>query len=243
MKKLEIIDLHVEVNGKEILKGITLTIHPGKIHAILGPNGSGKTTLAHALMGHPKYKITKGKIILDGNDITHKKPNERAKLGLFLSFQHPIEIPGLNISSFLRTAINNISEKQYSVVDFHNHLKEKMSSLNIDPAFAKRNFNEGFSGGEKKRMEILQLSLLQPKYAILDEADSGMDIDSLKIFTNELKNQITKDSGILLITHYNKIFEYIKPNEVSIFMHGKIIKQGTYELALKIEEEGFENIK
>lgn len=242
MKKLEIIDLHVEIDGKEILKGITLTINHGKIHTIMGPNGSGKTTLSQTLMGHPKYKITKGKIIMDGIDITSKKPNERAKLGLFLSFQHPIEIPGLNITTFLRTAINNTSNKQYSVVDFHNLLKENMSQLNIDPTFAKRSFNEGFSGGEKKRMELLQLSLLQPNYIILDEIDSGMDTDSLKLlikYLNETKNNF----GILLITHYNKIFEHIKPNEVSIMIHGKIIQQGTYELAQKIEKEGFNNLK
>lgn len=243
MKKLEIIDLHVEVEGREILNGINLTIHPGKIHAIMGPNGSGKTTLSNALMGHPKYKITKGKIIFNGIDITHKKPNERAKLGLFLSFQHPLEIAGLNTSSFLRTAVNNLSEKQHSVIEFHNLLKEKMSSLNIDPSFAKRNFNEGFSGGEKKRMEILQLTLLQPKYAILDETDSGMDADALKIFIKSLNEGIKKNLGVLLITHYNRVLEAIKPDEVSILMHGKIIKHGTYELALKVEKEGFENLK
>ena len=243
MKKLEIIDLHVEVEDKEILKGINLTIHPGKIHTIMGPNGSGKTTLSNTLMGHPKYKITKGKIILDGIDITHKPTNERAKLGLFLSFQHPQEIPGLNITSFLRTAVNNISKEPYSVIDFHKFLKEKMSSLNIDPGFAKRNLNESFSGGEKKRMEILQLCLLQPKYAILDEADSGADVDAIKIISKTIKDQVKDNLGVLLITHYNKIIEYIKPDEVSILMNGKIIKQGNYELAYKIEKEGFESLK
>jgi Fe-S cluster assembly ATP-binding protein len=243
MKKLEIIDLHVEVEGKEIISGLNLTIFPGKIHAIMGPNGSGKTTLSHALMGHPKYKITKGKIILDGNDITPKKPNEKAKLGLFLSFQHPIEIPGLNLTNFLRTAVNNISDKQYSVLEFHNLLKDKMSSLNIDSTFAKRNLNEGFSGGEKKRMELLQLLLLQPKYAILDETDSSMDLDSQKLFQKIIHESTKNNLGILLITHNNKTLESIKPHDVSILMHGKIIQQGTYELARKIEKKGFESIK
>ncbi|MBS3162448.1 Fe-S cluster assembly ATPase SufC [Candidatus Woesearchaeota archaeon] len=243
MKKLEIIDLHVEVEGREILKGINLTIHPGKIHTIMGPNGSGKTTLANTLMGHPRYKITKGKIILDGIDITKKPTNERAKLGLFLSFQHPHEIPGLNITNFLRTAVNNNSEKPYSVIDFYNLLKQQMSELNIDPAFAKRNLNEGFSGGEKKRMEILQLVLLQPKYAVLDETDSGADVDAIKIISKAITNQVKKNLGVMLITHYNKIFNYIKPDEVSILMHGKIIKQGGYELAQIIEKDGFENLK
>ena len=243
MKKLEIIDLHVEVEGKEILKGINLTIHPGKIHTIMGPNGSGKTTLSNTLMGHPKYKITKGKIIIDGIDITNKPTNERAKLGLFLSFQHPHEIPGLNITNFLRTVINNNSEKKYSVIEFYNLLKETMSSLSMDPAFAKRNLNEGFSGGEKKKMELLQLILLQPKYVILDEMDSGTDVDAIKIISKAINDQIKKDLGVLLITHYNKIFDYIKPDEVSILMHGKIVKQGSYELAHQIEKEGFESLK
>src|SRR3989344_4787540 len=174
MKKLEIKDLHVEVDGKEIIKGVSLTFNSGKVHALMGPNGSGKTTLAYAILGHPKYKITKGKIILDGKDITNEKANIRANLGLFLSFQYPAEITGVTISNFLRIAVNNKREKKYSIVDFHSLIKERMKELEMDSSFIKRYVNEGFSGGEKKKAEILQLSLLEPKYALLDETDSGM---------------------------------------------------------------------
>ncbi len=243
MKKLEIIDLHVEVNGTEIIKGISLTFLPNKVYALMGPNGSGKSTLANALMGNPKYKITKGKIILDGEDITNLKPNERSKLGLFLSFQHPPEIPGVNIQNFLRIATNNITKKNYSVLDFHNLIKEKLSELNMDTSFIKRNLNEGFSGGEKKRLEMLQLSLLQPKYALLDETDSGLDVDAIRTVAESI-NKIKKKSemAIIVISHYHKFLEYIKPDEVSIISKGKIIKQGTSELAKQIEDYGFENL-
>lgn len=243
MKSLELKDLHIEVNGTEIIKGVSLTFYAGKVHALMGPNGSGKSTLANALMGHPKYKITKGQIFLDGKEITHEKPNIRANLGLFLSFQYPAEITGVTISNFLRTAVNNKSEKKYSIVDFHNLLKEKMKELEIDTSFVKRYINEGFSGGEKKKMEILQLSMLQPKYALLDETDSGMDVDAIRIVAEGI-NKVKKnhEMGIVLITHYQRILEYLQPDEVSILYKGKIVAHGGKELAKRIEKEGFEGV-
>ncbi len=244
IKKLEIIDLHVEVEGKEIIKGVTLTFYPGKVHALMGPNGSGKSTLAHALMGHPKYKISKGKIILNGEDITAAKPEVRAQKGLFLSFQYPSEISGVTISSFLRTAVNNLRQKKglavHSVVEFHKILKEKMGQLKIDPTFSKRYLNEGFSGGEKKRMEMLQLAMLEPRYALLDETDSGLDVDAMKTVAEGIeKVRQELETSIIVITHYNKFLEYVKPDFVSVLYEGKIVKSGGYEVAQKIEKEGF----
>src|SRR3989344_5207687 len=243
-KKLEIIDLHVEVEGKEIIKGVTLTFYPKKVHALMGPNGSGKSTLAHALMGHPRYKVTKGKILLDGEDITHAKPEMRAQKGLFLSFQYPSEISGVTISNFLRTAVNSLREKRnlapYSVVDFHKLLKEKMTQLNIDNSFSKRYLNEGFSGGEKKRMEILQMTMLEPKYGILDEPDSGTDVDALKIIAEGInKIKENKETGFLLITHYNNILKYIEPDEVIVLVKGKVVEVGDAKLAELIESQGY----
>ena len=240
MKSLEIKDLHVEVNGTEIIKGVSLVFHPGKVHALMGPNGSGKSTLANAVMGHPKYKITKGQIILDGKDITHEKTNIRANLGLFLSFQYPAEITGVTISNFLRTAVNNKREKKYSIVEFHTLLKEKMKELEMDTAFVKRYVNEGFSGGEKKKAEILQLSLLEPKYAILDEPDSGTDRDAIKILGEGIeKIRKNKDMGIVLITHHQKILNYLKPDNVTILLKGKIVDTGDVRLAEEIELTGY----
>ncbi len=240
MKKLEINDLHVEVNGTEIIKGVTLTFHAGKVHALMGPNGSGKSTLANAVMGHPKYKITKGQIILDGKDITNEKPNVRANLGLFLSFQSPAEITGVTMSNFLRTAVNNKREKKYSIVEFHTLLKEKMKELGMDSSFVKRYVNEGFSGGEKKKAEILQLSLLEPKYAFLDEPDSGADRDALITLGEGIKKM--KESypmGIILITHHQKILNYLRPDTVSILVKGRIVENGDAKLAEVIEKEGY----
>jgi len=239
--KLVIQDLHVSVEDKEILKGINLEIDLGKVHALMGPNGSGKSTLGNALMGNLKYKITKGKIILNDEDITNLPPNERAKKGLFMSFQYPSEITGVTMSNFLRTAYNSIKGGRINVIDFHKLLKEKMSELNIDPSFNKRYINEGFSGGEKKRSEILQLSVLQPKYAILDECDSGLDADSIKIVGNGVKKLQNPNIGILIITHYYRILNYITPDTVSVMIDGEIVKTGGKELAEEIENNGFES--
>lgn len=249
--KLEIQNLSVEVDGKEILRDINLELNLGETIALMGPNGSGKSTLANTLMGNPKYKIISGKIILNKEDITNAKVNERARKGLFMSFQYPREISGLTLSTFLRTALNSKlkseNKKILDVVEFHKLLKQKMNDLGIDSKFANRSLNEGFSGGEKKRCEILQLSLLEPKYAILDETDSGLDVDALKIIAkgiNQIKQNMKKEEkemGILIITHYNKILEYIVPDKVVLMKNGKIDKTGGKELAKEIEEWGFEN--
>ena len=243
MNKLEIIDLHVEVEGKEIIKGITITFTPGKVHALMGPNGSGKSSLSHAIMGHPNYKITKGKIILDGQDITNMSPDKRAKLGLFLSFQYPAEVTGVTLSNFLRTAAENLHGKKYNVVDFHNKIKEEMKKLGMDTSFTRRYLNEGFSGGEKKKAEILQLAMLKPKYALLDETDSGMDIDAIKIVADGIASlRQEKEMAIIVITHYNRFLEHLQPDEVSVIHQGEIVTQGSYDLAKKIEEQGFEGV-
>lgn len=242
---LEIIDLHVEVAGKEIIKGVSLQFKSGQIHALMGPNGSGKSTLAHALMGHPAYKITKGKIMLDGQDISSLKTDQRAKKGLFLSFQYPAEIPGLGIANYLRTIVNNKLEEKdrYSVLDFHKVLKQAMAYLKMDSAIISRSLNEGFSGGEKKRMEMLQLMLLGPRYALLDETDSGLDVDAIRTVAEGI-NKVHRQSGmgIVVITHYNRFLEYLKPERVSILFKGKIVAEGGFELAKKIEAQGFGEI-
>ncbi len=241
---LSIKDLHVSVEGKEILKGINLEINLNEINALMGPNGSGKSTLGCALMGHPNYKITKGQIIFNGQDITNLSVDKRARLGLFLGFQHPLEIPGVSVSNFLRTALNSISGEKISVLDFYKVLREKMDVLKIDNKFADRYLNEGFSGGEKKRAEILQLAILKPKIAILDETDSGTDIDALKTISHGI-NKIKQENemGCLLITHYNRILNYVKPDKVHVMIDGKIVKSGGPELALELEEKGYENFK
>jgi len=240
MNKLEIKNLYVDVEGKEILKGINLEIKIGEVHALMGPNGSGKSTLANVLMGNPKYKIKKGKIILDGKNITNLAVNERAKLGMFMSFQYPKEVTGVTLTNFLRTAYNSVKEKKLDVLSFYKLLKEKMIILNIDESFNKRNLNEGFSGGEKKKVEILQMSVLNPKYMILDECDSGLDINSIKIIGEGIDNMKRKDNGILIITHYYRILNYVKPNRVSIMINGKIVKSGGKELAEGVEKGGFD---
>ncbi len=240
---LEIKDLHVEVDGKEIIKGVSLAFQPGKVHVLMGPNGSGKSTLMLTIMGHPKYKITGGKILLNGEDITREKPEIRAKKGLFLSFQYPAEVNGVTISNFLRTAVNSKRKKPYSVIEFHELLKRKMIELKMDSSFSKRDLNVGFSGGEKKRAEILQLMLLEPRYAFLDETDSGLDIDAIKIVAEGIK-KLEQETGmsIIMITHYNRFLEYFTPDQISVISEGKIIAQGGADLAQKIEREGFEKI-
>lgn len=241
MAIIQVKDLHVEVEGKEILKGLNLSLERGKVHALMGPNGSGKSTLANTLMGHPKYKITKGNILLNGEDITEIPPDERAKKGLFLSFQYPNEIPGVTVSHFLRAAINakRGEDNKISVMEFKKILDEKVKMLKIDPSFLIRYVNEGFSGGEKKRSEILQLAVLDPTVAILDETDSGLDIDALRTVAEGVNHFMNKDKCILIITHYKRILEYIKPDKLFIMIEGKIALEGTGELADHLEEKGY----
>jgi len=244
MKTLLVKDLHVSVEGKEILKGLNLEIKQGEVNTIMGPNGSGKSTLAYTLMGHPKYKIEKGQIFIDGEDITENSPDERAKKGLFLSFQYPQEVSGVTMSNFLRTALNSITGKKISVMDFQKLLTEKLDLLKMDHAFGRRYLNEGFSGGEKKKAEILQLAVLEPKIAILDETDSGTDVDALKIISNGI-NVVAKSQnmGVLLITHYDRILQYIKTDKVHVLVDGKIVKTGGPELAQWVEKEGYTELK
>lgn len=242
MQNLKIENLHIAREGKEIVKGVSLEVKPGEVHALMGPNGSGKSTLANALMGHPKYRITSGKVFVDGKDITELSVNERAKLGLFLSMQYPPEIPGVTLSSFLRTAVNAVRETKLTVLQFHNLLKEKMAELKMDPAFSRRHLNEGFSGGEKKRAEILQMTLLEPKYAVLDETDSGLDVDALKVVTDGINKLKGPELGILLITHYTRILNEVVPDVVHVMKDGKIVKTGGKELAEQIEKEGFDTV-
>jgi len=247
MEDLVIKNLHVEVDGNEILKGISLTVNKGQVNAIMGPNGSGKSTLAYTLMGHPRYKVTSGEIWLNGQDLLKMKPDERARKGLFLSFQYPSEIPGVSVSNFLRTALNakreSRGEKPVSVPEFLKLLKEKMSALKINPSFSTRYINEGFSGGEKKRMEILQLAILLPEIAILDETDSGLDIDSLKVVAQGINALRSPDVGIVLITHYQRILKYITPDKVHVMIDGKIVKSGSHELAEHIENKGYDLVR
>ena len=240
---LKINNLHISADQKTIVHGVSIEIKPGEIHAIMGPNGSGKSTLANAIMGHPKYTITSGQVLLDGEDITAMKVSEKAKKGLFLSMQYPPEIAGVTITNFLRTATNALTGTTQNPIKFHKALLEKMKSLGMDPAFASRYLNVGFSGGEKKRMEILQLLMLSPKYAILDETDSGLDIDALKVVAEGMNQFHTKENGLLLITHYNRILEYVKPDYVHIMIEGKIVKSGGEELANLIERDGYNFIQ
>jgi Fe-S cluster assembly ATP-binding protein len=236
---LEIKDLYVEFGGKEILKGLSLKLEKGKIHALMGPNGSGKTTLAHVLMGDPRYKISKGKILLDGIDITGLAPNERALLGLFLSFQAPVEIEGVKLSVFLRQAYNSLNKNKLSILEFKELLEKKAEELKIPKEFLSRYLNKGFSGGEKKKAEILQLLVLNPKIAVLDETDSGLDIDSLNLVASGINSFMDKNKTILLITHYKRILEQVKPDKVSIMINGKIVSHGSDELVNKLEEKGY----
>lgn len=245
MSELVINNFHVNVEETEILKGVNLTIKTGEVHAVMGPNGTGKSTLAYALMGHPKYKVTQGDATLDGKDLLDLDPNERSKLGLFLAFQYPIAIPGVSVANFLRTAINahrkakDPEDKGISIPDFRKKLKEKMALLDMDESFAGRYLNDGFSGGEKKRVEILQMATLEPKFSILDETDSGLDIDALKIVAHGINTISNKDQGILVITHYQRILNYITPDFVHVMLNGRIVESGGPELALRLEDEGY----
>jgi Fe-S cluster assembly ATP-binding protein len=241
MATLEIRDLHVTVADKEILRGVNLTVKAGETHAIMGPNGSGKSTLAYAIAGHPKYTVTSGSITLDGVDVLEMTVDERARAGLFLAMQYPVEVPGVSVANFLRTAVTAVRGEAPKLRDFTKELKGSMAGLQMDPAFAQRNVNEGFSGGEKKRHEILQLELLTPKIAVLDETDSGLDVDALKV-VSEGVNRFSAggETGVLLITHYTRILRYVKPDFVHVFAGGKIVEQGGPELADLLESEGYE---
>lgn len=235
-------DLHVSVEGQKILNGVDLVVRKGEVCALMGPNGSGKSTLAYTLMGHPRYTVDKGEAWYKSKNILELKPDERARLGLFLSFQYPQEIPGVSVSNFLRTAYNSVKPNLISVHDFVKLLKDKMKLLKIDEVFSRRYLNEGFSGGEKKRTEILQLAVLQPEMAILDETDSGLDIDSLKTVAHGVNTMISPNLGILIITHYQRILNYITPDRVHIMVKGRIIKSGGKELAHELEAKGYDAI-
>lgn len=236
---LEIKDLHVKIGEKEILKGVNLKFEKGKITALMGPNGSGKSTLANVIMGDPKYKIIKGKILFNGEDITTLNPDQRAKKGIFLSFQYPSEIEGVTISNFLRMALNNSKNKKISVLDFHKLLKEKLKLLKMPENFSERYLNQGFSGGEKKKSEILQLAILDSKVAILDETDSGLDIDALKTIASGVNTLMNKEKTVIIITHYKRILEHLKPDKLFVMINGKISLEGGPELVDQLEEKGY----
>ncbi len=241
-KSLKISGLKVSRDGKEIIKGVDLEVPAGELHVLMGPNGSGKSTLAGALAGHPKCVITAGRIALDGKDITKLPPDARARAGLFLSLQYPPEIAGLSVSNFLRAAVNAGRQKPLGVVEFHELLKRKMAELKIDEAFAARGLNEGFSGGEKKRVEMLQMSVLEPKFAVLDETDSGLDVDALKVVTAAIEARRRAGSGVLVITHYARILDHLSPDRVRVMAGGRIVRTGGAELAKEIERSGFEAV-
>jgi Fe-S cluster assembly ATP-binding protein len=246
MATLEIRDLRVSVeetggSSREILRGVNLTVPSGQTHAIMGPNGSGKSTLAYAIAGHPKYTVDSGSVTLDGQDVLAMSVDARARAGLFLAMQYPVEVPGVSVSNFLRTAVTAVRGEAPKLRDFARQLRASMAELAIDPEFAQRNLNEGFSGGEKKRHEILQLELLNPKFAILDETDSGLDIDALRVVSEGINRYRTQeDHGVLLITHYTRILRYVRPDFVHVFVGGRIVAEGGPELAEELEREGYE---
>ncbi|UER54333.1 Fe-S cluster assembly ATPase SufC [Kineosporiaceae bacterium SCSIO 59966] len=245
MSTLEIRDLHVSVDAdgeaKEILKGVDLTVRQGETHAIMGPNGSGKSTLAYALAGHPKYTVTSGSVTLDGQDVLEMSVDARARAGMFLAMQYPVEVPGVTVSNFLRTAKTAVDGKAPALRHWVKDVRTAMENLRIDPAFAERNVNEGFSGGEKKRHEILQLELLKPRIAILDETDSGLDVDALKVVSEGVNRvRATGEVGVLLITHYTRILRYIQPDFVHVFVDGRIVEEGGADLAERLEAEGYD---
>lgn len=246
MSELVVNNLHVSIGDKEILRGLNLTVKQGEVHAIMGPNGTGKSTLAYTLMGHPNYKVTEGEVIFKGQNVLELEPDERSRLGMFLAFQYPVAIPGVTVANFLRTALNarrralNPEDKGMPIPEFRKMLKEKMELLKMDNAFAGRYLNDGFSGGEKKRAEILQMAVLEPEFAILDETDSGLDIDALRIVSEGVNAVRGPNLGVLLITHYYRILNYIKPDVVHVMMDGRIIESGGADLALRLEEKGYE---
>jgi len=245
---IKITNLHAEIaeDGTEILKGVDLEVNEGEIHAIMGPNGSGKSTLSKVISGHPAYEVTDGDILFRGESILDMEPDERANAGIFLAFQYPVEIPGVSIANFLRTALNAKRGEEIDIFDYQDLLTEKMELLEMDLAFAERSVNDGFSGGEKKRNEILQLAMLEPTLAVMDETDSGLDIDALKVVSagiNKIKGQQANQMAILLITHYQRMLNYVKPDYVHVMVGGRIIRSGGPELALTLEDQGYDTIR
>lgn len=249
MAELVIRDLKVNIEGKEILKGVNLTLPQGEVHAIMGPNGTGKSTLAYTLMGHPSYEVTSGEVVFDGQNVLELEPDERSRLGIFLAFQYPVAIPGVTVANFLRTAMNarrraiNPDDKGIPIPEFRKMLKSKMEMLKVDSAFAGRYLNDGFSGGEKKRAEILQMATLEPRIAILDETDSGLDIDALRVVSEGVNALRGPGLGALVITHYQRILNYIKPDVVHVMMGGRIVESGGPDLALHLEEHGYDWVR
>jgi Fe-S cluster assembly ATP-binding protein len=240
---LEVRGLHATVEGKEILRGIDLTVRQGEIHALMGPNGSGKSTLSNVIMGRPGYVVTDGTVLLNGEDITALTADERAKRGLFLAMQYPTEIPGVSVVNFLRTAYNSIKGGQVSALEFRKHMKTQMERLGVEDSMVQRYVNQGFSGGEKKRNEVLQLAVLEPAIALLDETDSGLDIDSLKLVAESVNDLAGPDLGVLIITHYQRMLNYITPAFVHVMMQGKIVRSGGPELSHQLEDKGYEGIR
>ena len=250
--ELTIKDLHISVQGKPIIKGLNLSVEQGEIHALMGPNGSGKSTLANGLMGHPLYAVDSGEVIFEGVNVLELEPNERAKLGLFLAFQYPTAIPGVSLANFLRLAVSAVrgkesngsgNDKLIPMREFRRELREKMQQLGVDDSFARRYLNDGFSGGEKKRAEILQLAMLEPKIAILDETDSGLDIDAVRIVGDSISRLVGPELGVLIITHYPRLLEYIRPQFIHILLDGRIVESGGWELAEMLEAEGYDPIR
>jgi Fe-S cluster assembly ATP-binding protein len=240
---LKIENLHVEIDGNEIVKGLDLEVEKGEIHAIMGPNGSGKSTLANVLMGHPRYEVTEGSVTFEGEDVLELEPDERAKMGMFLAFQYPSEVPGVSVANFLRTAVNSVREEDLSPMEMYKLLQEKMAVMRMDPKFAERYLNEGFSGGEKKRNEILQLLMLEPRLAILDETDSGLDIDALQVVARGVNEMRAPDFSAVLITHYQRILRYIEPDRVHVMLDGRLVTSGGKELAEALEEKGYDWVR
>ncbi|MBC7321426.1 Fe-S cluster assembly ATPase SufC [bacterium] len=240
---LDVKDLHVKVEQREILKGLNLRLERGKIYALMGPNGAGKSTLAYAIMGHPRFMASKGSIVFKGEDITELSPSERARRGIFLAFQYPIEIPGITLFNFLRMISNIRDNKNISPIEFSKLLKAKLKLLNLDEDFIRRYLNEGFSGGEKKKSEILQMAIINPELVILDEIDSGLDIDAIKVVSDMIKTIFNENMTILMITHYQRLLDYIKPDSILVIVDGRIVASGGYELIGVIEKEGYNSLE
>jgi Fe-S cluster assembly ATP-binding protein len=240
---LKIENLRAEIDGQEIVKGLDLEVGKGEVHAIMGPNGSGKSTLANVLMGHPRYEVTGGSITFQGEDVLELEPDERAKLGMFLAFQYPSEVPGVSVANFLRTAVNSVREEELSPMEMFRLIQDKMRVMQMDPKFAERYLNEGFSGGEKKRNEILQMLMLEPKLAIMDETDSGLDIDALQVVAKGVNELRGPEFSAVIITHYQRILRYIEPDHVHVMLDGRLVTSGGKELALDLEDKGYEWVR